>query len=90
MITSPHPVSWQKPRPSRAQRTLPKMSEGHFVITLTFGEEKHGEGQIIGCESLLEYRTALCLIYRPDFADLREQVGPVHLAPPNHERDPLW
>lgn len=45
---------------------------------------------MLGCGSLLEYHAALCLIYRPDFADLREQVGPIYLPPPNHLRAPLW
>lgn len=67
---------WEPPRPTQASRAIARKSRGHFVVTLTYGEEIDGIGQVMTCESLLEYQVALLLIYRPDFIGIREQVGP--------------
>lgn len=67
---------WQEPLKSRAARKIARASQGHFVVSLTYGDEVDGCGQVITFESLLEYRTAICLLYRPDLGSLREQVGP--------------
>lgn len=70
---------WAPPKPSRARRPIPRSSQGHFVGQLVFGE---GEGQCLGFESLLEYRFAICAIYRPDVVDVEEQLEPVFILPP--------
>lgn len=59
MLDTPNSDAWQPPRPSAAARNIPKKSEGHFVVTLTYGEERDGIGQILHCESLLEYLAAI-------------------------------
>ncbi len=73
---------WRPPKPSRAQRKIPRKSSDHFLGQLTFGEEA-GQGQCLQFESLLEYKTALLLIYRPGIVDVREQVGPVMFTKAN-------
>lgn len=62
-------------RPSRAVRPIPKSSKGHFVGELVFN--RGDERQRLGYGSKLEHDAALCLIYRPGFADLEEQVAAV-------------
>jgi hypothetical protein len=67
---------WLPPKPSRAERKIPRKSKNHFVGELTFGEEL-GQGQTIGFESLLEHNICLIGIYRPGVVDIREQVKTV-------------
>lgn len=62
------------PAPSRAMRSIPKASQGHFVGEFVFGTSKP---QRVGFESLLEFQTAMCTVYRPGFVDLEEQLAPV-------------
>ena len=64
---------WLQPKPSRAERRIPRKSYSTFVGELTFGEE-HGQGQTVAFESLLEHNVCLIAIYRPDVIDVREQV----------------
>ncbi|WP_333829784.1 hypothetical protein [Pararhodobacter sp.] len=61
------------PKPSRAERAIPRKSSHHFVGQLTFGEER-GEGKCLGFESKLEHDLALLLIYTPGVVDVYEQV----------------
>lgn len=68
------------PAISRAARAIPKASQGHFVGELVFGVERP---QRVGFESLLEFKTALCTVYRPGFVDLEEQLAPVFFRKPN-------
>lgn len=63
------------PAPSRAKRPIPRKSQGHWVGQLVF--DLKGRPQCLGFESLLEYQTALCLIYRRDVADIEEQIASV-------------
>ena len=69
---------WLPPKPSRAERKIPRKSKNHFVGELTFGEEL-GQGQAIGFESLLEHNICLIRIYHPGVIDVREQVKTVYL-----------
>lgn len=69
------------PAKSRAVRAIPKASKGHFVGELVFNRGDHP--QRLGFASLHEYRAALCLIYRPDFLDLEEQLAPLYFSLPN-------
>jgi hypothetical protein len=64
---------WLPPKPSRAERKIPRKSKNHFVGELTFGEELR-QGQAIGFESLLEHNICLIGIYRLGVVDIREQV----------------
>lgn len=64
---------WLPPKPSRAERKIPRKSSHHFVGQLTFGEER-GQGQCLGFESKLEHDLALVMIYTPGVIDVREQV----------------
>ncbi|MFT7145583.1 MAG: hypothetical protein ACJASZ_000452 [Yoonia sp.] len=41
-----------RPKPSRAERKIPRKSKNHFVGELTFGEE-FGQEQTVAFESLL-------------------------------------
>lgn len=68
------------PAISRAARAIPKASQGHFVGEFVFGVEKQ---QRVGFESLLEFKTALCTVYRPRFVDLEEQVAPIAFRKPD-------
>lgn len=68
----------RKPAPSRAARHIPKSSKGHFVGELVFNRGEHP--QRLGFASKLEHDTALCLIYRPGFADLEEQLAALPFA----------
>jgi hypothetical protein len=69
---------WLAPKPSRAERNIPRKSNNHFLGELTFGEEL-GQGQVIGFESLLEHNICLVGIYRPGVVDIREQVRTAYL-----------
>jgi len=68
-----HSPIWLPPKPSRAERKIPKKSSHHFVGELTFGEEL-GQGQILTFESFLEHNVSLVAIYTPGVIDIREQV----------------
>lgn len=68
-----HSPIWLPPKPSRAERKIPKKSSHHFVGELTFGEEI-GQGQVLTFESFLEHNVALVAIYTPGVIDIREQV----------------
>ena len=68
-----HSPIWLPPKPSRAERKIPKKSSHHFVGETTFGEEL-GQGQVITFESLLEHNVSLVAIYTPGVIDVREQV----------------
>jgi hypothetical protein len=71
-----------EPANSRAARAIPKASQGHFVGEFVFGVQKP---QRVGFESLLEFKTALCTVYRPRFVDLEEQIAPIAFRQPNGE-----
>lgn len=62
------------PAKSRAVRTIPKSSRGHFVGELVY-DNINGEPQRLGFSSHTEFKAALCLIYRNDFADIEEQLA---------------
>jgi len=68
---------WLAPKPSRAERKIPRKSNNHFVGELTFGEEL-GQGQTLGFESKLEHDIALMAIYHAGVVDVREQVKVVY------------
>lgn len=68
-----HSPIWLPPKPSRAERKIPKKSSHHFVGEMTFGEEI-GQGQVLTFESFLEHNVALVAIYTPGVIDIREQV----------------
>lgn len=68
-----HSTFWLPPKPSRAERPIPKKSSNHFLGELTFGEEL-GQGQVLTFESFLEHNVALVAIYTPGVIDIREQV----------------
>ncbi|WP_103336016.1 hypothetical protein [Pseudotabrizicola formosa] len=63
-----------EPAKSRAVRSIPKSSQGHFVGEFVFGVEKP---QRVGFASLLEFKAAICTVYLPGFVDLEEQLAPV-------------
>ncbi|MBY6202838.1 hypothetical protein KUV65_15800 [Maritalea mobilis] len=69
------------PAPSRAVRPVPKSSKGHFVGALVF-EGENGP-QTLHFASLTEHNASLCLIYRPDFHDIEEQLAALHFTLPN-------
>lgn len=68
------------PAKSRAARAIPKSSKGHFVGELVF--DRQGKPQRLGFESLQEHNAALCLIYRPGFFDLEEQLAALPFTKP--------
>ncbi|MDT0684180.1 TnsA endonuclease N-terminal domain-containing protein [Roseicyclus sp. F158] len=69
--------------PSRAKRKIPKSSRGHFVGELVFN--RGAVRQRLGFASLTEHNAALCLIYRPDFHDIEEQLASLPFVLPNGE-----
>ncbi|WP_128253742.1 hypothetical protein [Falsirhodobacter deserti] len=69
-----------EPAKSRAGRAIPKASQGNFVGEFVFGVEKP---QRVGFESMLEFQTAICTVYRPGFVDLEEQLAPIAYRKPN-------
>ncbi|MCZ0962616.1 hypothetical protein [Paracoccus benzoatiresistens] len=71
-----------EPANSRAVRAIPKASQGHFVGEFVFGVEKP---QRVRFESLLEFKAALCTVYRPGFVDLEEQIAPITFRKPDGE-----
>jgi len=70
------------PAKSRAVRTIPKSSKGHFVGELVY-DNINGKPQRLGFASYTEFKTAICLIYREDFADMEEQLASL---PFNHPK----
>lgn len=84
LTTPPTKHLMQRPLPSRAQRKIPKRSSHHFVGQLVYnrGEQR----QCLGFASLLEYHTALCFIYRPDFLDIEEQLAALPFILPNGKK----
>ena len=62
------------PAKSRAVRKIPKSSKHHFVGELVY-DNINGEPQRLGFASYTEFKTAICLIYRDDFADIEEQLA---------------
>ncbi len=62
-------------RASRAVHPIPKSSKGHFVGELVFN--RGNVRQRMGYGSMLEHDAGLCMIYRPGFADLEEQLAAV-------------
>jgi hypothetical protein len=71
-----------RPAKSRAVRKIPKSSKGHFVGELVY-DNVNGQPQRLGFASYTEFKTAICLIYREDFADIEEQLAAL---PFNHPR----
>ncbi|MBB3996008.1 hypothetical protein GGR95_003674 [Sulfitobacter undariae] len=69
------------PAKSRAIRHIPKASKGHFVGELVYNNGD--QPQRLGFASLSEHNAALCLIYRPDFLDLEEQLAALPFVLPN-------
>ena len=76
-----NPVGRTNPARSRAVRPIPKSSKGHFVGELVFSGPVGP--QRLGFASLNEHNAALCLIYRPDFFDIEEQLAALHFTLPN-------
>ena len=83
-----HSPIWLPPKPSRAERPIPKKSSDHFLGELTFGEEL-GQGQVLTFESLLEHNVALIAIYTPGVIDIREQVE-VKFLKANNDMGTHW
>lgn len=71
----------QRPAKSRGIRTIPRSSPGHFVGELVY-TTRDGKQQRLGFASLTEFHTALCLIYRDDFADIEEQLAELPFQKP--------
>lgn len=72
----------QPPAKSRAVRKIPKSSKGHFVGELVY-DNINGKPQRLGFASYTEFKAAICLIYREDFADIEEQLASL---PFNHPK----
>lgn len=70
------------PAKSRAVRKIPKSSKGHFVGEFVY-DNMNGEPQRLGFASYTEFKAAICLIYREDFADIEEQLAAL---PFNHPK----
>jgi len=62
---------WAPPARSRARRAISRKADRHSVGQLVFGP---GNGQCLGYGSYLEYKVAICAIYRPDVIDIEEQL----------------
>ncbi|TDL84621.1 hypothetical protein E2L05_17575 [Meridianimarinicoccus aquatilis] len=58
-----------------------KSSKGHFVGELVY-DNINGRPQRLGFGSYTEFKVAICLIYRDDFADLEEQLAPLPFTHP--------
>lgn len=71
---------WAPPARSRAKRAIPRKSSSHGVGQLVFGL---GDGQCLGYGSRLEYKVAICAIYRPDIIDIEEQLVGVRFHMPS-------
>lgn len=75
--------------PPRGHRGIPRKSPFHFVGQLTYLNAA-GKSQAVGFGSLLEYHTALCCIYRPDFLDIEEQLAPIRVRHGGVRATPYW
>ena len=71
---------WRPPEPSAAQRQVSRASARSVFVEFVYGPPP---GVRIVCESQLEYRCVLCAAYRPDTADIEEQLGPIPYRKPN-------
>lgn len=70
------------PLKSRAVRKIPKSSKFSFVGELVY-DNINGEPQRLGFSSYTEFKTAICLIYRDDFADIEEQLAGLSFKKPD-------
>ncbi|MEP4552684.1 MAG: hypothetical protein ABJR46_06615 [Tateyamaria sp.] len=70
------------PAKSRAVRKIPKSSKGHFVGEFVY-DNINGKPQRIGFASYTEFKAAICLIYREDFADIEEQLAALPFSHPS-------
>lgn len=73
----PGTYRWAPPRPSRAQKAIPKRGRNHFSVFMVIDDEDGGPGVMSGCGSLQEYQSRLLFLAEPDTLDVIEQVGPV-------------
>lgn len=73
-MTSQNSTARNAPAKSRAVRKIPKSSKGHFVGELVY-DNVNGQPQRLGFASYTEFKAAICLIYREDFADIEEQLA---------------
>lgn len=71
---------WAPPARSRARRAIPRKAERHSVGQLVFGP---GNGQCLGYGSGLEYKVAICAIYRHDVIDIEEQLEGIRFFLPS-------
>ena len=71
----------KRPAKSRAVRPIPKSSKKHFVGELVFN--RGFLPQRLGWGSLMEHNASLCMIYRPDFLDIEEQLAALPFILPN-------
>lgn len=71
---------WAPPARSRARRAIPRKAERHSVGQLVFGT---GNGQCLGYGSHLEYKVAICAIYRHDVIDIEEQLEGIRFFLPS-------
>lgn len=71
MLDGLNTYHWAPPARSRAKRSIPRKADRHAVGQLVFGP---GNGQCLGYASHLEYKVAICAIYRPDVVDVEEQL----------------
>ena len=69
------------PAKSRAVRKIPKSSKWHFVGELVY-DDIDGNPQRLGFGSYHEFKAAICLIYRDDFADIEEQLASLPFKTP--------
>lgn len=75
--------------PPRGHRAITRKSPFHFVGQLTYLNAA-GKSQALGFGSLLEYHTAICCIYRPDFLDIEEQLAPIRVRQSGVTATPYW
>ncbi|UOA14971.1 hypothetical protein [Sulfitobacter dubius] len=69
---------WKDPRPSRAQKAIPRSAHGHFVVQMVIGDCEDDFGQVSRCGSLAEYYTRMIVLAERDTVDVLEQVGPLN------------
>ncbi|OYU77439.1 MAG: hypothetical protein CFE32_05675 [Alphaproteobacteria bacterium PA3] len=67
---------WAPPKPSRAQKAIPRRGRNHFSVFMTIGDRSGVGGHSSGCGSLGEYHTRIIALAEPDTIDVIEQVGP--------------
>lgn len=73
-MTEPRKHLRLTPAKSRAVRKIPKSSKFNFVGEFVY-DNINGAPQRLGFASYTEFKTAICLIYRDDFADIEEQLA---------------